>query len=111
MVAELAPDLIPAARSFLDPLAELSLYVGFGAGNLGPVERYLAHLATDPAERIDLARRAVATADRHGALVWRVINRLDLATLEPGDHIAEARRMAAGTDLEPLVRARSEPQG
>lgn len=111
LIRAYTPDLAPRVRTLLEPFADSSLVVGFGVANLGPTVRYLSQLAEDRDEEADLLRRAITISDRNGAVLWRVLNRLDLAALGPDDRgeISEqAAILAIGTDLEDIVAERQD---
>lgn len=96
-------ELLADVRSYLEPFAGRCVVVGFGLGNLGPVDRYAARLVVDPSVRTTWQEKAVEVADQSDARLWRVLTRVDLAmTFEGSAILGAAHTIARDGDLESL---------
>lgn len=102
-----APDAVEQTRALLQQFGDNPLLTSVGGVNFGPTTRYVAQLTEDDHERSALIVRSVAAADRQGPLLWRVLTRLDHAAQGSKDSLAEARDLAKGTELEPVVERRA----
>jgi hypothetical protein len=63
-------DLVDRAAALLATRGPSMLVLGAGAASLGPVDRYLAHLATDDTTRTHHLTRALQTATRAASPRW-----------------------------------------
>lgn len=74
-------DLIGSAVDLLSARGPSMLVLGAGATSLGPVDRYLAHLATSPDDRLRHLTRAAEVAARAASPRWTAVVRAELDAL------------------------------
>lgn len=102
-----APESIDKTRALLQQFGDNPLLTSVGGVSFGPTTRYVAQLTEDREDKDALIVQSIAAADRQGPLLWRVLTRLDYATQGSKESLLEARELAAGTDLEPIVERRA----
>lgn len=95
-------ELVDQVRELFVPLRGNALIVGAGVANLGPIDRYEAHL--DGPLGAGSARHLVDLADALRMPLWRLKSRLDLSeALGSPPDMASIVPIAAGTGLEALL--------
>jgi hypothetical protein len=113
LVARAADEtLVRQIRDVLLPFADLSIVVGFGVRNLGPLWRYLAPLATSREEQVDWLERALERSRTLGSTTWTVLNGRRLVDATGDAPLGrEIELLASGSDIGLLPRPGRRPDG
>lgn len=95
--------LLERTRAALEAAGPSLIVLGAGATTFGPVSRYLARLAEDPAERLGCLSDALAVAERAGSRLWRAVALRDLVEAGQNDRIDDLHALVDDTELAYLI--------